>query len=109
MCLAPQVRSALHDTENRSIQELLTEAEHRHTADYAATRLRPTTPKVTEVTAIHHQRSNHVRHSTVPTSTAQLPCRLSSAPRQADKPYICWYHRRHEDAARNCSEGCKYK
>ena len=31
MCLAPQVRSALHDTDNRSIQELLTEAEHRHT------------------------------------------------------------------------------
>ena len=29
-------RSALQDTENRSIQELLTEAEHRHTADYAA-------------------------------------------------------------------------
>ena len=86
MCLAPQVRSALHDTENRSIQELLTEAEHRHTAHYSATRLRPAPPDVTKVTVIHHQRSNHLRHSTVPTSTAQSPRRSSSAPQQADKP-----------------------
>ena len=56
MCLAPQVCSALHDTVNRSIQELLTEAEHRHTAHYAATRLRPAPLDVTEVSAIHYQR-----------------------------------------------------
>ena len=87
MCFAPQVRSALHDTDNRSIQELLTEAEHRDIAHYAATRLRPAPSDVTEFAAIQHQR----------------------APRQADKPYICWDHRRHGDAARNCSEGCKYK
>ena len=67
MCLAPQVRSALHDTDNRSIQELLTEAEHRDTAHYAATRLRPAPSDVTEFAAIQHQR----------------------APRQADKPYMC--------------------
>ena len=104
-----QVRSALHDTDNRSIQELLTEAEHRHTAHYAATRLRPAPSDVTEVAGVHHQRPHHMPRSTVPTSAAQSPRRSSSAPRQADKPYICWYHRRHGDAARNCSEGCKYK
>ena len=111
MCLAPQVRSALHDTDNRSIQELLTEAEHRHTAHYAATRLRPASSDVTEVAGIRHQRPHYMPRSTstVPTSAAQSPRRSSSALRQADKPYICWYHRRHGDAARNCSDGCKYK
>ena len=85
MCLAPQVRSALHGTDNRSIQELLTEAEHRHTAHYAATRLRPAPSDVTEVAAIHHQRPHHMCRSTVPTSTAQSPRRSSSALRQANK------------------------
>ena len=109
MCLAPQVHSALHDTENRSIHEFLTEAEHRHTAHYAATRLRPATSDVTEVAAIQHQRPHHMRRSTVPTSAVQSPRRSSSVPLQTNKPYIYWYHRRHGDAARNCSEGCKYK
>lgn len=96
MCLAPQVRSAMFNTDSRDTDELIKEAEQRHNAHHAASQLRPSTTMTTDITAVRRR----------PLTTDRQPAAASTA--TVSEPFICWYHRNHGDKAQKCSEGCQY-
>ena len=96
MCLTPQVRSSLSDTDNRNIEVLVKEAEERHDAHQAA--------------ALSHPVSQNINLTTVRQYGNQP---TASTTTDNDTPtaghFICWYHRRYGDNARKCSQGCQYQ
>ena len=104
MCLAPQVRSALLNTDNCDMDDLVNEAEQRHNAHNSATHQGPAA-----ITAI--QRRPAVPANTDITTNQRRPSRPVDKHARATltEPFICWYHLRHGDNAQRCSPGCQYQ
>ena len=79
MCLTPQVRSSLSDTDNRDIEVQVKEAKERHDAHQAA--------------ALSHQVSQTINLTTIRQHGNQL---TASTTTNNDTPtaghFICWYH-----------------
>lgn len=86
MCLPRDVRSALFNTDNREINDLVTEAEQRYNATKAATSSQPK-----YVTAIG------LKADQTPSDSTSI------------SSFICFYHKRFGNNARKCLEGCQYQ
>ena len=76
MCLSPEVRSALSNTDNRGINELVEEAEERYNAHQAATQTKPT---------IRMPSTEMLSVSRLPLSTKSTTHSSPTA-----EPFICW-------------------
>ena len=79
-----------------NIEVLVKEAEERHDAHQAA--------------ALSHPVSQNINLTTVRQYGNQP---TASTTTDNDTPtaghFICWYHRRYDDNARKCSQGCQYQ
>ena len=96
MCLTPQVRRSLSDTDGRNIEILVKEAEERNDAHQAAALSHPVSQNINLTTVRQH--GNQPTAST--TTNNDTP---------TAGHFICWYHSRYDDNARKCSQSCQYQ
>ena len=96
LCLAPQVRCALSNTDNADIQMLMEEAQQRHEAHTAARRPPSNRFGSSDVSAVHRPRQ----------SSENTPFVKNGF---SPENFVCWYHRRFGDNARKCLKDCNYK
>ena len=89
MCLTPQVRSTLCETDTCDTSKLVEEADKRHNVYITTTYI--TKLPTSDITTVLHR----------PMRPAQ------SAPHT--EPFICWYLPRYGDKAKKCLDGCQYQ